>query len=52
MNNLHSLEEVKQNIWHKIGAILENELQQVTGHVFRRCTVCQLAQVHHFEHEL
>ena len=51
---------VKQESWrrdvnnfrHKIGAILENELRRVIGHVFTRCAVCHIAQVHHFKHEL
>ena len=51
-NNPHSLEEVKKSIRHKIGAISENELRRVAGHVFRRCAACQITQGHHFEHGL
>ena len=50
-NNPHSLEEVKQNIRHEIGDISQNELRQVAGHV-SRCAACQIAQRHHFKHEL
>ena len=41
-----------QNIPHEIEAISENELRQVAAHVFMTCTTCQIAQGHHFEHEL
>ena len=50
-NNLHSLEELKQNVRYEIGVISENELRRVSGHVFRRCAVCQIAQGHNLEHE-
>ena len=51
MNNLHSLEELK-TYRHEIGAISENELLRIAGHVFRRCVTCQVAHGRHFEHEL
>ena len=44
--------EFKQNIQHEIGAISENKLQQVAGHVIRRCEARQITQGYHFEHEL
>ena len=51
-NYPHSLEELKQNIRHEIGAISENELRRVAGHVFRRRAASQIAQGHNFKHEL
>ena len=36
----------------EIGAISENELRRVAGHVFRRSAALQKAQGLHFEHEL
>ena len=43
---------VVTNFRRKNGAVSENELRGVAGHVFRRCAACQIAQGHHFEHEL
>ena len=51
-NNPHSLEELKQNIRHELGAISEHELRRVARHFFRRCKASQIAQGHHLERVL
>ena len=43
---------VVTNFRHEIGAISEDKLWRVAGHVFSRCAACQIAQGHHFEQEL
>jgi hypothetical protein len=48
-NNLHTIDELKDNIRPEIKNISEKELLRVNANFMKRCQECLQANGHHFE---
>jgi hypothetical protein len=49
VNNPHTLDELKDNIWFEISNITREEICRVAGNIFRRCEAYLQAEARHLE---
>jgi hypothetical protein len=47
MNNLDSLEEIKENIKHEISRVSIQQLQRMSRNIFSWCEACREAEGNH-----